>query len=303
MALRGRGTRQQAIATTQPVAALAPARPRVIEPRQPGPLERVREFWRYRRLIPYFGKRFIEKLYLRTWLGWLWIPLRPILDVGARVLIFGALLGVPSDGVPYLLFFLIGMSAWQFFATTTYWATRCVELNRRVLKRMYLPRLTVLVASVAPSALFYIMYMIIAAIVVAYYQIADGVFYLVLGPELLIAVAGLVLSTLLALSIGLFTSIWGAQARDVRFTLAYVLNFWFFLTPVIYPLSTIPEGFQTVASLNPMTAPIEMVRYGFLGSGEVPLTALAVSVGTIVVIALGGLAYFSRSEALALDGL
>jgi lipopolysaccharide transport system permease protein len=275
----------------------------VIEGRRTGPRERAAEFWRYRRLLSYFGRRYIEKSFIRTWLGWVWIPLRPALDVGSRVLLFGGLLGVPSGDVPYLVFFLVGMSAWTFFDRTAYWATRSIELNRRVLRRMYVPRLTVLAAAAAPSALNYALYCVITAIVVFYYRFADGVFYVTFGLETFMAVAGLALVAALALSIGLWTSIFGAQARDVRFMLTYVLGFWFFLTPVIYPLSEVPESFRGVVELNPMTAPVELVKAGLLGGGDVPTTALAVTLGTIGVIALSGFWFFGRSETAALDSL
>jgi lipopolysaccharide transport system permease protein len=276
---------------------------RVIEPRQPGIAERMLEAWRYRALVPYFARAAVEKTYRRTWLGWLWIPLRPALSVGARVLVFGGLLGAPSLGKPYLLFFLVGISAWQLFSQSALWATRSIELARRVLRRMYVPRLTALVGSVGPAVLNFLLYGVMTAIALAYYWIADGHLYLELGPGLLLALGGLALVLLFALGIGLWTSVFGAQARDVRFGLTYVLGFWFFLTPVIYPLSTVPGGFHTAALLNPMTAPVEMVRDGILDAGEVPYTALGVTLGTIAFLWCSGLWFFLRSEEQALDSL
>lgn len=276
---------------------------RVIEPRQPGSLARIREFWRYRALTWYFGRQALEKLYKKTWLGWLWIPLRPVISVGSRVLVFGGLLGAPSEGVPYLLFFLVGLSTWQLFAYTLFWATRSLELARRVLRRMYVPRLTCLVGSVVPSAVNFLLYVAIALIVVACYALADGTTHLELGSHTVGVAAGILLSVLLALAIGCWTSVLGAQARDVRFVVGYVLGFWFFLTPIIYPLSEVPAAFQTVASINPMTAPIELVRSGLFGVGGVPATAMLSCLSAIAIIGIPGLWFFSRSEAAALDAL
>jgi lipopolysaccharide transport system permease protein len=277
---------------------------RAIEARQPGLWERVREFWAYRSLLTFFGRRYVQKMYIRTWLGWLWLPLRPLLSVGARVLVFGGVLKIPSDGLPYLLFFLVGMSAWELFASTTFWATRSIELNRGILRRIYVPRLTALVAAIAPSSVNYGIYLCIVAVAVAGYWLADGVMYVDFEMDLLVALLGLLLMLLLALGIGLWTSVYAAQARDVRFGLGYVLSFWFFLTPVIYPVSAVPDSYRAMVYANPMTAPIEMVKYGILGtSWDVPDKALVVTGVSVLLVGMSGLWFFSRSEAAALDSL
>lgn len=275
----------------------------VIHPRHVGVVERFREFWDYRRLIPFFGMRFLQKTYARTWLGWFWIPLRPILSVGSQVLIFGAVLGVPSNGVPYLLFFLVGMGVWQLFAICAYWATRCVELSKRFLKQLYLPRLILLLAAATPAVVDFGLYAILIAIAIGWYGISDGTMYLAVWPGLFVALAGLFLAVGLALAIGLWTSVYGAQARDVRFGLRYVLSFWFVLTPVIYPLSTVPDKYRGWMEMNPMTAPLEMVKSGLLNAGDVTLPAVLASVGWITLISATGLRFFLKSEAAAVDHL
>jgi lipopolysaccharide transport system permease protein len=275
----------------------------VIEPRQGGVAARARDFWRYKRLIPFFGRRFIEKMYMRTWLGWLWIPLRPVLDVSARVLVFGTFLKAPSNGAPYFLFFILGVSLFRFFASTTQWATRSLELNRRTVQRLYLPRLCILFGALGPSSLFYSLYLLIAVIGFGYYYVVDDHLYLELSLSTLLFPAAILLAAALALSIGLFTSVYGAQARDVRFSLNYVMGFWLFLTPIIYPLSAVPDQYQTAMQLNPMTAPAEMTRLAILGTGDVPLLAVCSSLGVIAIIATFGLRFFAKSEAAAIDNL
>lgn len=274
---------------------------RVIEPRPLRAGQRLREIVQYRGLLRYFGKRFIEKRYTRTWLGWFWIPLRPILDVAARVFVFGSVLNVPSGTVPYLVFYLVGMSAWELFERTAYWATRSLELNRRVLSRMYVPRLTALLAAVAPAALDYLIYVVLTFVVVFYYFLADDTWYVSFGPDALIGLAGLVLLLVLSLGIGLWTSVYAIRARDVRFGLAYFMNFLLFITPVLYPISAIPARYRPIASLNPLSAPIEMVKRGFLGEGSVPASGIAITLVTAFVLCVGGFHFFSRAESKALD--
>ncbi len=276
---------------------------RVIEPRQPGVLARIREFWLYRQLVLYFGWQFLEKLYAKTWLGWLWVPLRPILTIAPRVMVFSGILGAPSNGVPYLIFFVIGFSAWQFFALMLVWSTRSIDVSKRVLRRIYVPRLTCLLGSLVPALVNLALYMLIAAVTLAVFYAVDGTTHLELGLNTLALPVGLVLMALLALAIGCFTSVYGANARDVRFGMSYLVAFWFFLTPVIYPLSEVPAALEPVVTLNPMTAPIEMIRLGLFDSGQIPTVALLSCLGTILAVGIPGLWFFNRSEALALDSL
>jgi lipopolysaccharide transport system permease protein len=276
---------------------------RVIHPRQPGSIERIREFWQYRQLTIYFGRRLLEKLYRRTWLGWWWIPLRPIISIGSRVFVFGGLLGVPSGGVPYLLFFIVGLTGWQVFSYTLFWATRSIEQGQGVLRRIYVPRLICLLGALVPSGVNFLLYVLIGTIVVLFYLVTDGVLHVQFGLGTLLVLAGLLLCVAIGLSVGLWTSVYGAQARDVRFGVNYGLSFWFFLTPVIYPLSEVPHGLSVPANLNPVTAPLEMIRLGLFGSGHVTGVGIASSLATIALIGGSGLWFFNRSEAAALDAV
>ena len=276
---------------------------RVIEPRQPGVRERLAEFWSYRSMTLHFGRMMLEKLYRRTWLGWLWIPLRPLLTVGPAAFVFGGLLGISSGDVPYALFFLVSMAAWELFSLTLLWGTRSIELGRRVLRKMYVPRLTCLFAAVVPAGVIFAVYLCLAAVAFAGFAVVDATTYLDLGMHTFATLAGIVLLIALALSIACFTSVYGAQARDVRFMLGHVLGFWMFLSPVIYPLSEVPESYRTITSLNPATAPIELFRLGLFGDGVISQTALVSCFATIVVVGGLGLWFFSRSEVAALDAI
>jgi lipopolysaccharide transport system permease protein len=274
---------------------------RVIEPRSAGVFERLREFWSYRTMTVYFGRQMVEKMYRRTWLGWLWIPLRPAMAVGPSAFVFGGLLGVSSGDVPYPLFYLVSQAAWELFTLTMLWGTRSIEMGRRVLHKMYVPRLTCLVGAVVPAGVIFGVYFLMAVLTFTFFGISDGHLYLHLGINTLATFAGMLLLVALALSVACFTSVYGAQARDVRFTLGYAMSFWMFLTPVIYPMSQVPASYRTVTALNPATAPIELFRMGLFGDGQIPTTALISCFGTIAVIGSLGLWFFNRSEIAALD--
>ena len=211
--------------------------------------------------------------------------------------------GAPSDGKPYALFFIIGSATWEMFYRTAYFATRSLELNRRILARLYVPRLVILFGSVATGLAMFVIYLAFGLGFAMYYLATSGTTHLGLGLKTLAVPAGVVLVLLIALSIGLWLSIYSARARDVRWGLRYALSFWFLITPVIYPLSQVPSGYRQAAEVNPMAAPIELIRYGLLGVGHFPPLALATSLGAILFVGGGGLWFFNRSEASALDNL
>jgi lipopolysaccharide transport system permease protein len=284
------------VSTAQPIVE-------VIEPRPPGLLVRLPEVWRYRRLIGYFGKELLEKLYRRTWLGPVWIPLRPVVTVVTSAFVFGGLLGVDTGPIPYLLWFLLTNALWDLFSNTMLWGTRSLEIGRRVLRRMYAPRLTCLLGSLVIAGALLGVYVVMILIALAAFLISDGELYLTFGVETLAAPAGLLLAVLLALGVACFTAPYALRARDVRFAVAYFLGFWMFLSPVAYPLSHVPESYRTIIELNPVTAPLELFRLGIFGQGEVPATSLASCLLVTALVVGGGLLAFNRAEEEALDAL
>ena len=276
----------------------------VIEPRLPGLRERLRELIAYRRLMPYFAGRALEKTYARTKLGVPWLVVRPLGDTATRAFVFGSVLNAPSAaGAPYFLFFLVGMSAWHLFDRSLLWSTRSLELNRRLLTKLYFPRLVLPFAGVAPALVEFGVYLVLIAGTLGYFAISDGHLYLAAAPRLLTALAGYLIAAGLAIGLGLWTSVLGANARDVRFSLRYVTEAWFFLTPVIYPLSALPHVARELVWFNPMTPAVELVKWGVIGAGTVHVGPLVASLAVIVAIWTGGLRFFGRAESAAVDRL
>jgi lipopolysaccharide transport system permease protein len=267
-------------------------------PKGHDPASRLREVWSHRGQVGFFGRRLIEKRYIRTWLGMLWIPLRAALDIGMRTLLFGGLLAVSSAGLPYMVFFSVGMAAWMMLESSALWATRSLEVNRGVLKRIDVPRLVPLVSAVAPALLEFGIYLAVAAIAVVYYGIADGTTYVQspFGADGLLALGGLATLALLGLGIGLWTSPFVAQARDIRFGFGYFTGMWLFLTPVIYPIDSIPENYRPLAEYNPATAPVEAFKHALLGTSAPSVTSWIVSLATVAVVVASGSWFFARKE-------
>jgi lipopolysaccharide transport system permease protein len=254
--------------------------------------------WSHRRQFGFFGRRLIEKRFIRTWLGIAWIPLRPALDVGMRALLFGGLLTVSSEGLPYMVFFAIGMAAWTVLESTALWATRSLEVNRSVLRRIHVPRIVPLTSAIAPAIMEFTLYLSIGLIAVVYYGIADGITYIRLPFDTsgLVALGGLAILVITGLGIGLWTSPFVAQARDIRFGFGYVAALWQFTTPVIYPISAIPERYRPIAEHNPATAPVDAFKHALLGTPGPSWTSWLISVGFAAALLASGWWFFSRRE-------
>ena len=273
----------------------------VIVPRRTGWEARLREVWRYRRLTKFFGSRALQKLYRRTKLGRAWLFIRPLFPLAVRTLIFGGLLGVGSEGVPYFLFLVAGTTPWELFASALMWGTRSLELNRSLIKQIYVPRLILPISQMTPAYLTFFIYMTVLTVAVIAFGIRDGRSYIVFGTGLIWAALAVVLTVIFAMGLAFWTSVPAMTARDVRFTLGFILGFWIFLTPILYPLSTVPEQWRVWVMLNPMAALVETFKWGLLGIGSLDLVSLMVAVVLIAVVNITGLMFFIRVEADAAD--
>lgn len=271
----------------------------VIEPRREGLAARVRDVWRYRRLLRFFAWKAFQKLYARTILGWSWILIRPLFPLLVSTVVFGRMLGVGSDGVPYFLFVTVGSATWNFFQQATLWGTRSLEMNRAFLSRIYIPRLILPIASMTPAMLNLVIHLAIIAGGIVYYRVTTGAWYFT-PWNLGWAVAAVAMALTLALGIALWTSVPALVARDVRFTLQYVLSFWLFLTPVLYPLPRTGE-YGWLLSLNPMAAVVNMFKHGVLGLDVLHLPDVGIGLLVIGVVLGSGLWFFGRAEATAAD--
>jgi lipopolysaccharide transport system permease protein len=262
--------------------------------------EAIAASWRYRRLLGFFASRAIEKRYARTVLGRFWLLIRPLFPVVVAALVFGRLLGVGSEGRPYFLFFLVGSTLWSLFEGSLVWATRSLELNRKFLRRLYVPRLLLPVAMTAPAILDLGIRIVLIALASSYFVLLEGTPMAPLG-RMPFALVPLALAYLLALGIASFTSVIGASVRDVRFALAYVLNLVMFLSPVLYPLDVVPERYRWIAALNPLTGLLEAFRSCVLGTGAPSIGSLVYALVVVAVLLAFGLRFFVRAEAAALD--
>jgi lipopolysaccharide transport system permease protein len=279
----------------------------VIEPARVGLIARAEELWRYRRILWFFAARRIKERYEDATLGRFWLFFQPLAPILISTLIFGTMLQVPSDGVPYFLFFLTGMSCWRIFERGVLRVTRSLDQNRGLIKKVYFPRLIAPISSVAPALTeFGALFALLVATCV-YYYVKDGVFYLRLGPQMLVAFLAIAMAAFLSISVGLWTTVMQTRHKDVQFSIRYFMQLWYYVTPVIFPLSELlrvmPSKLHFVAYLNPMTPVVEMYKWGVLGIGHVSAASVVISVVMTLAIFSGGVVYFNRSEAASVDRL
>jgi homopolymeric O-antigen transport system permease protein len=271
-----------------------------VTPRYPGAFATVAEVWRYRRLLGFIGDRALRKMYRRTVLGWLWVFINPLFPIALRAVVFGALLGVGSDGIPYFLFLLAGTVVWEVFAASLMWGTRSLEMHGDLSDQIYHPRALLPFGNMTPALLNVALKIGVLVLAVMFYAARDGRAYVRVDVALLWALAALMLALLLALAISFFTSIWGENARDIRFALNQLLSIWYLLTPVLYPLSQVPEAQRGWLLLNPLAIIVETFKWGLFGVGEFYPEAFGTTALAVAAALLGGLIYFSRSEARAI---
>jgi lipopolysaccharide transport system permease protein len=268
-----------------------------VTPRYPGVLATTVEVWRHRGLLTFIGDRALKRVYRRTVLGWLWLFINPLVPLLLRVLIFGALLGTDSNGLPYFLFLLAGTVVWDVFANSLMRGTRALEMNRDLTEQIYYPRAILPFGNITPAILDLAIKVAVFMGALLFYVARDDRWYLRADSGALWAAAALVVAILFALAISLFTSVWGETARDVRFALGQLLSVWYLLTPVLYPLSQVPPAYRGWMLLNPMAIVVETFKWGLFGVGEFQPRLFGITCSAVLVLCIAGLVFFTRAEA------
>jgi lipopolysaccharide transport system permease protein len=264
----------------------------------------LRLAWLQRRLLVYFAHNFNQRRYLRTWLGPVWIALRPGLTVGWQLFIFAVITRVSSGGPePYPVLMLLNFAIWRPFSEIAFWVARSLELNRKVLSSARVSGLVMGVGALAPAVVDAVVTAGFLLVVLLVYLIADGRFYLTVSSNLLLAPLGIVLLLMLGLGIGLLLAVPGARARDVRFGLRFSLGWWYFLTPVVYPITSVPHAIRPLVECNPATGAIQMITDGLLRIPAPSLLSAGAAVIVCPLVFLAGLRTFAHMEDRTLDHL
>jgi lipopolysaccharide transport system permease protein len=268
-----------------------------------GFIARLREVWQYRRILWFFSINAMQSLYAKTYLGGWWLFIRTLVPLAVGSFVFGSVMQVPSGGVPYFVFYLAGQIPWNCFDGPLIRGSRGLDVHREMLTKLYIPRVILPMGQMAAGLVEPIIMVLVFAGSLAYYRWTDGVWHVQPEPRLAAALASVALILVFAFSLSLWTSVWQARARDVRFILRYVVSFWLYFTPVIYPLSIVPQDIRWLVSLNPLTAPIETFKWAVLPGMQHSWPWLGYSAGVTLVTFLAGFWYFGRVESATMDKL
>ena len=275
-----------AIATPIPVLRIAP-------PEGWFDLE-LREFWHAREMIYFFVWRDIKVRYKQTAIGGLWAILQPFITMVVFSLFFGKLAKMPSEGLPYPIFYYSGLLPWLYFASALQGATTVIVEQQKVITKVYFPRLALPVSAVISPLMDFIIGFTFFVLMMAWYHVRPTV------PVLLLPLF-LALAIFTALGVGLWLSALNAIYRDVRYVVPFLVQFWMFASPVAYASSLVPERWRWVYGLNPMAGVIEGFRWALTGRGDPPGILLVASVLGIVILLISGLLYFKKVEGIIAD--
>ena len=260
----------------------------------------LKEVWLYRDLIYLFTKRNFVVSYKQTILGPAWIFLTPLFSSLVQAFVFGGIAGISTDGVPMMLFYLCGNAVWAFFATCLTNNANTFTANAYVFGKVYFPRLTTPISNVISSMIRFGIQMMLVLVFMVYY-LAQGAVQPNWAAWIMIPVE-LVHLGILGMGVGIIISSMTTKYRDLTILVDFGVSAWMYLTPVVYPLSTLADGWmKTLLMLNPVTSGIEMMRYAILGKGTLAWGYYGLSWAVTLVVALLGIMIFNKVERNFMD--
>lgn len=249
----------------------------------------LRDLWEYRELLYFLAWRDIKVRYKQTVLGVAWVILQPLLTMLIFSFLFGYLIRVPSDGIPYPIFVFAALLPWQLFAYSLSESSNSLVANQQLITKVYFPRLIIPLATILAGLVDFAIAFFIFVPMMWYYGIPLTVSILILPFFVLLAVVT-------ALAVGVFLSTLNVEYRDVRYTLPFLSQVWLFLTPIAYPSSIVPEHWRALYGLNPMAGVVEGFRWALFGKSEEIWPLMTVSVLVVIGLFVIGLIYFRRTE-------
>ena len=279
---------------TDQASAGAAKRLRVIGPTSEWRLVDLRELWRYRDLLYFLVWRDIKVRYAQSVLGIGWAIIQPLFYMVVFTFIFGNLVKVQSDGAPYALFSYTALVPWAYFSNTLIETTSSLTQNSSMLTRIYFPRVIMPLSSVLGKLVDFAIAMVVVIGLMVWYGTVPTIWIAVL-PLLVCLMA------LAAGGLGIWLAALAVQYRDIKYGLTFAVQGLMFASPVVYPVSLIPERYHLLYAINPMTGVIEGFRAALLGTNPMPWDLIGVGVASAMFLAVAGLLYFHRMERIFAD--
>jgi lipopolysaccharide transport system permease protein len=254
------------------------------------------ELWAYRELVYFLTWRDVKVRYKQTAIGVAWAVLQPLAMMVVFTLLFGRLAKIPSGGVPYPLFALTALLPWQLFSRSITESSNSLVTNQQLVARVYFPRISVPLATTLAATVDFVIAAGLLVVLMVFYGVAAR-------PAIVWLPAFVLLLLITALGVGFWLSALNVEYRDVMYTVPFLNQFWFFLTPVVYPGGLIPAPWRVLYGLNPMTGVVAGFRWALLGIGEGPSLMLAVSVLVSVCLFISGIIWFRHRERIFVDSI
>ncbi len=247
------------------------------------------EIWRYRELLYFMAWRDIIVRYKQTAIGASWAIIQPLINMTIFTLIFGVLARIPSEGVPYPVFAFAGMLPFAFFSQVLARGGNSVVGSSNLITKIYFPRLILPLAATAAPAVDFVLSFVMLLVLMAWYHITPTWGLLALPLFL-----GLAFMTAMAMTLW-FSSL-NVRYRDVGYVIPFLSQVWMYASPVVYPISVVPQKWRPLYSLNPMVGAIEGFRWALFGKESPDFMVIAISSSVVLVLLAGGIVYFKRME-------
>jgi len=260
---------------------------------------KLKDIWLYRDLVFHFVRRDFVAFYKQTILGPLWYIIQPLLTTLVFTVIFGKVARIPTGGVPPFIFYFSGTVAWGYFSNCLKETSDTFISNSKIFGKVYFPRLTVPLSVVIINlAKFGIQFMVFLCFLVYFIKIEASIkpnLYILFLPVLLLQMA------ILSLGTGILISSMTTKYRDVKFLVGFGIQLWMYATPVVYPVSVVPERFRFIYMLNPVASIVETFRHSFLGTGMVGSVDILISWGVTLLLLFSGIILFNRVDKTFMD--
>lgn len=267
----------------------------VIEPSGRWPKIDFGELWAYRGLFFFLVWRDIKVRYAQTVIGAGWAILQPVLTMLVFTIIFGNFADIPSDGVPYPVFSLAALVAWTYFSTAFTNASNSLVANTNLITKVYFPRLVIPFAPVLAGLVDFAIAFAILLLTMLFFGMLPQPLAILVLPLLL------VIMMVTAAGVGCWLSALNIQYRDVKYAVPFLVQVWMYASPIVYPMSIVPERYRTLYALNPMAGVIEGFRSVLLGTSAISWSVIAVSLFMGLVLFVTGAMYFRRMERVFAD--
>jgi len=257
------------------------------------------ELWSYRDLVMLMVRRDFVATYKQTLLGPVWFVVTPLINVFIYSFIFGTIAGISTDGIPPILFYLSGLTLWNYFAAALSGNSNTFVSNASIFGKVYFPRLVIPVSLTISSMIRFLIQFALLVVIMIIYYFKGFQFHFNIFTALLPVV--FVMTALLSLGCGIIISSLTTKYRDFQYILGFGVQLWMYITPIIYPVSIIPKKFMWVAMINPVAPLVEAFKYGLLGVGTVDVYALSYSFILTILLLFSGILLFNKVETTFMD--